>query len=229
MHLISRNNGAYQEGLQNHVLLKGDDQEGQVDRDINAQFLPLNHGRKRVSKNSWLISFADLYVETFNPLLLLLPIMFVHIGILRASILMAVMTLLQAISAKLNFESTRLQHENLNFMRNEDFETMISAPRVGNSWLITIFSKLYPVGLVLHSAIAIMLCSLVTDQMATVLIFRDEGLNQFLFGLLPALNEDKKPVANTELIKMSRGFVICASLALFISLLFCFRSSSALS
>ena len=108
MHLIRRNNAAYQEGLKNHVLLKGDDQEGQVDRHINAQFLPLNQGRKRTTKNSWLMSFADLYVETFNPLLLLLPIMFVHIGILRASILMTVMTLLQAVSAKLNFESTRL-------------------------------------------------------------------------------------------------------------------------
>ena len=109
------------------------------------------------------MTLADLYVETFNPLLLLLPIMFVHIGILRGSILMAVMTLLQTISAKLNYESTRLQYQNLHFSRNEDFETLISAPRVGNSWLVTIFAKLYPVGLVLHSAIAIMLCSLITD------------------------------------------------------------------
>ena len=65
--------------------------------------------------------------------------------------------------------------------------------------------------------------------MATVLIFRDGGDNQFLFGLLPALNEEKRPVANTELIKLSRGFVICASFALIISLLFCFRSSRDLS
>ena len=118
---------------------------------------------KLVKKNSWPMTLADLYVETFNPLLLLLPIMFVHIGILRGTILMAVMTLLQTISAKLNYESTRLQYQNLHFSRNEDFETLISAPRVGNSWLVTIFAKLYPVGLVLHSAIAIMLCSLITD------------------------------------------------------------------
>ena len=118
---------------------------------------------KLIKKNSWPMTLADLYVETFNPLLLLLPIMFVHIGILRGTILMAVMTLLQTISAKLNYESTRLQYQNLHFSRNEDFETLISAPRVGNSWLVTIFAKLYPVGLVLHSAIAIMLCSLITD------------------------------------------------------------------
>ena len=109
------------------------------------------------------MAFSDLYVETFSPMLLLLPIMFVHIGILRASILMFLMTVFQAISAKLNFESTRLQHENLYFTRNEDFETLISAPRVGNSWLITIFAKMYPVVLVLNSAVAIMLFSLVTD------------------------------------------------------------------
>ena len=67
----------------------------------------MSHARL-VKKNSWPMTLADLYVETFNPLLLLLPIMFVHIGILRATILMAVMTLLQIISAKLNYESTRL-------------------------------------------------------------------------------------------------------------------------
>ena len=60
-----------------------------------------------------------------------------------------------------------------------------------------------------------------------MLVFRDDGEHQFLFGLLPALNEDRKPIANTELIKLSRGFVFCASLALIIGvLLYCFRSNN---
>lgn len=46
-----------------------------------------------------------------------------------------------------------------------------------------------------------------------------------MFGLLPALNDERKPVPNTELIKLSRGFVICASIAFVIgALLYCFRA-----
>ena len=51
----------------------------------------------------------------------------------------------------------------------------MSAPRVGNSSLIAIFGKMYPFVLVVNSAIAIIICSIVTDQMASELIFKDES------------------------------------------------------
>ena len=89
--------------------------------------------------------------------------MFVHIGIWRATTVMAVTWAMQTIGAKLNLECTRLQRENMFFARNEDFETLVSAPRVGNSWLMSLFAKLYPIKLVLNSAVAIMVCSIVMD------------------------------------------------------------------
>ena len=67
----------------------------------------------------------------------------------------------------------------------------MSAPRVGNSSLIAIFGKMYPFVLVVNSAIAIIICSIVTDQMASELIFKDESKGQFVFGLLPALSEER--------------------------------------
>ena len=96
-------------------------------------------------------------------MLLLLPVMFVHIGIWRATAVMAATWALQTVGAKLNLECTRLQRENMFFTRNEDFETLVSAPRVSGSWLMNIFAKLYPVKLLVNSAVAIMVCSLVVD------------------------------------------------------------------
>lgn len=43
-------------------------------------------------RKSWFSALVDLYLETFNPVLLLLPVMFIHIGIWRASILMVAVT-----------------------------------------------------------------------------------------------------------------------------------------
>ena len=162
-------------------------------------------GNKR--RSSWLLALADLYVETFSPLFLLLPIMFVHIGAVRASIVFAIVWLLQVMAARLNFESTRLQRGNFNFARNEDFEELIRAPHLQKSWLITLFSKFYPIMLILSSAVAIIVCSMIADQLASAYYFKDEDQGKFLFGLLPALNEERQPVPNTELIKMSRGFL----------------------
>lgn len=119
--------------------------------------------KEKSRKNSWCHAFWDLYLETFSPLLLVLPIMFVQIGVVRGSILMSIMLVIQTICAKLNFESTRLQRENLHLARNEDFETLISAPRVDNSMLIAIFAKMYPVVLVLNSSFAIMIFSIAVD------------------------------------------------------------------
>ena len=77
----------------------------------------------------------------------------------------------------------------------------------------------------MHSAIAIMICALVTDQLATQIIFKDQNSGMILFGLLPALNEDRKPVPDTELIKISRGFVGLMVIALVIGFFYCFRDS----
>ena len=54
------------------------------------------------------MAYFDVYLETFSPMLVILPIMFVHIGIMRASIIMFVSWVMQALAAKLNLESTRL-------------------------------------------------------------------------------------------------------------------------
>ena len=75
---------------------------------IQARLDRVKDDSGKAQKNSWILTFFDLYVETFNPLLLLLPIMFVHIGILRATLLMFTMTIFQTIAAKLYLESTRL-------------------------------------------------------------------------------------------------------------------------
>ena len=148
--------------------------------------------------------------------------MFVHIGLLPASMILLSLCIMQVIVARLNLECTRLQRENINFARNEDFETLISAPRVQGSWLVNYFSKLYPAMLVLSSAVAIVICCLIADDLASAYVFKDEGSNKFLFGLLPALNEKRRPVANTELIKMSRGFVFVMILAFVIGIVACF-------
>ena len=126
---------------------------------------------EKTRRNSWCQAFCDLYLETFSPLLVVIPIMFVHIGIARASILMFGTYILQTLCAKLNLESTRLQRENINFARNEDFETLISAPRVENSLMIAAIGKLYPILLVLNSTITIIICSIAFDQFSTTLLF----------------------------------------------------------
>ena len=59
------------------------------------------------------------------------------------------------------------------------------------NWLITLFSKFYPIMLILSSAVAIILCSMITDQLATTYYFHDGDQGKFLFGLLPALNEER--------------------------------------
>jgi hypothetical protein len=101
--------------------------------------------------------------------------MFVHIGIIKASIIMLSLGIMQIIATNLNFECTRLQRENINFARNEDFETLISAPRVQGSWLINYFAKLYPAMLVLSSTIAIVICCLIADDLASTFVFADDG------------------------------------------------------
>ena len=51
------------------------------------------HPADSKKRSSWVLSLADLYVETFSPLFLLMPIMFVHIGALRATIVFTVVWL----------------------------------------------------------------------------------------------------------------------------------------
>ena len=79
--------------------------------------------------------------------------------------------------------------------------------------MVSLASKLYPIKLVLHSAVTIMVCSLVADEVVSQVLAGDQGRGQYLFGILPALNSNHKPVPETELIKMSRVFLICAILA----------------
>mmetsp|Transcript_7226 Transcript_7226/g.10107 ORF Transcript_7226/g.10107 Transcript_7226/m.10107 type:complete len:141 (-) Transcript_7226:1503-1925(-) len=87
------------------------------------------------------------------------------------------------------------------------------------NWLITLFSKFYPFMLIFSSAVAIILCAMIADQLVTTYYFHDEDRGKFLFGLLPALNEDRQPVPNTELIKMSRGFLFLGVAAINIGII----------
>ena len=148
----------------------------------------------KVAKKSWLVAVFDLYIATFSPLLVVLPIMFVHVGILRASVIMFAIWLLQTLTTKLNFESTRLQRENMNLTRHEDFETLISAPRLQGSWLISTFSAMYPMVLFFYSTITIIVCSVMTDEALTAFYFHDQDRDKYLFSILPALDEDRRAV-----------------------------------
>ena len=121
-------------------------------------------------------------------MLVLHPVMFVHIGVARGSLLMLASTGLQTIAAKLNLECTRLQFGNLQLRKNEDFETLISASRTEQSVIVNFAAKLYPIKLVLHSAITIMVCSFIADDFVSDFILGDFGKGQFLFSILPALN-----------------------------------------
>ena len=157
-------------------------------------------------------------------MLVLYPVMFMHVGVARGTLLMLGSSVLTTISARFTLEATRLQHGNLHLGRNEDFETLISASTNASnfegekSMMVALASKLYPVKLVLHSAVTIMVCSLVADEVASQFLAGDQGTGQFLFGILPALNSNHRPVPDSELIKMSRGFLICAILAFAIGL-----------
>ena len=114
-------------------------------------------------------------------MLVLLPIMFVHVGILRASLIMLASTILQGLSARFTLEATRLQHGNLNLGKNEDFETLTTASISSaafpseKSLMVSLATKLYPIKLVLHSALTIMVCTLVADQVASQFFAGDGG------------------------------------------------------
>ena len=129
-----------------------------------------------------------------------------------------------------------MKHGNLHLGKNEDFETLISDSSNASNFageqsaMVCLASKLYPIKLVLHSAVTIMVCSLVADEVVSQVLAGDQGRGQYLFGILPALNSNHKPVPETELIKMSRGFLICAILAfafgLVAQVISCSQSSS---
>ena len=87
------------------------------------------------------------------------------------------------------------------------------------SWLITLFSKFYPFMLIFTSAVAIIICAMIADQLVTAYYFRDGDRGKFLFGLLPALDENRQPVPDTELIKMSRGYIFFGVAAINIGIL----------
>ena len=142
----------------------------------------------------WFLALCDIFSESLSPMLVLYPVIFVHVGVARGTLLLLVSTLLSTFSAKLNLESTRLKHGNLHLGRNEDFETIISDSSNASSFdgerslIVALASKLYPIKLVLHSAVTIMICSLVADEVASQFLVGDQGTGQFLFGILPALN-----------------------------------------
>lgn len=111
-------------------------------------------------------------------MLVLHPVMFVHVGIARGTLLMLGSTVLQTISAKLNLECTRLQRGNLSLNKNEDYETLVgnsTAADAEKSMVVTYAQRVYPLKLVLNSAITIMVCSLVADQVVSEFLAGDSG------------------------------------------------------
>jgi len=84
---------------------------------------------------------------------------------------------------------------------------------------------MYPILLILNTVVAIMICSIAVDQLVSIFL-KDEGKGMYLFGLLPALNEDRKTVPDSELIKFSRGFLVLLIAAFVLGFIHCFRDSS---
>lgn len=158
-------------------------------------------------------AFLDLYVETFDPIVLLIPYVFQQIGILYATHVLLVSTFLLGLSAKLMLESTRLQPNNLQFQRNEDYESLINGNRMTQSWIISLTGKLYPVQLIISTSIATMVLSGVANE-AINYQQGDASGDQFLFGILPALDRNRTPIEGTDLINFSRGFFAVMALAL---------------
>ena len=70
--------------------------------------------------------------------------------------------------------------------KNEDIETMLASPRVEDSIILAILSKLYPLDLIMNSTITIIVCSIVMDQAISHFAFQDKP--EKLFSALPALD-----------------------------------------
>jgi len=117
-------------------------------------------------------------------------------------------------------ESARLQVGNYHMHNREDFESLVSSNRVTQNWLVGITYSVYPFLLVIGTAISIILTSSLIDEIINVFVEGEPGLSsgsQYFVNLLPASDKNMKPIPDTELIQMSRGYAFCLVLALLYS------------
>jgi len=80
--------------------------------------------------------------------------------------------------------------------------------------------SIYPFLLITGTAISTVLVSSLIDEIINVFVEGEAGLssgNQYFVNLLPASDKDMRPIPDTELIQMSRGFAFCLVLALLYS------------
>ena len=64
---------------------------------------------------------------------------------------------------------------------------------------------------------------MIADDAATSFVFMDKGRDKYLFGLLRAVDEDRQSIPDTELIRVSRGFVFITVLAFCFGFIICVR------
>jgi len=164
--------------------------------------------------------FFKLFLEQFDATILLLPYLFMKIGYMTATIQLIAFSLLSAFCAKLMVESARLQVGNLHMHNREDFESLVSSNRVTQNWLVGITCSIYPFLLIAGTAVSIIMVSSLIDEIINVFVEGEPGLTssqQYFVNLLPASDKDMKPIPDTELIQISRGFAFCLVLALLYS------------
>ena len=164
--------------------------------------------------------FFKVYLEQFDATLLLLPYLFIQVGYASATVQIVAFSILSAFCAKLMVESARLQVGNFHMHNREDFESLVSSNRVNQNWLVGTTYSIYPFLLVAGTGISIILTSSLIDEIINVFVEEEAGLSsgkQYFVSLLPASDKEMKPIPDTELIQMSRGYAFCLVIALLYS------------
>lgn len=133
-------------------------------------------GGKRSACCSRLAPFFKVYLEHFDATMLLIPFLFVKIGYISASFQLLAFSMLSAFCAKMMVESARLMVGNYHMHNREDFESLISSNRVNQNWLVGTTYSIYPILLVIGSAISIILTSSLIDEIINVFVEEEAGL-----------------------------------------------------
>lgn len=124
------------------------DAKGQSSEDstLKSLHIPDNKlGSQRKGKCANLFPFLDIFVDSFDPFVLLFPYIFQQIGFIFSTQIMLVCTLLLGLSAKLMIESSRLQPGNLFMQKKEDFESLVNSNRISQNLMVNIAGKIYPI------------------------------------------------------------------------------------
>lgn len=177
-------------------------------------------GGKRRGCCSDLSLFFQLYTEQFNATMLLLPALFYTIGFFSATLQLLLFSIVAAFSAKLMVESSRLQVGNYHMHNKEDFESLVCSNRYILSSVVSATQNAYPMLLIIGTAISITLVSALADEIINMTVESEEGITnngQYFVNLLKAQDSHMKPIPDSELIQISRGYVFVLVLGLLYS------------